>query len=129
MSMFDRQKDKNTDTDHSGVWKPISESEDLKSIMLRSERKPQLIYKHSTRCSVSFLAQQEVNSVSDQIRENADLYLVDVIQQRDLSNEIAAEWRIRHESPQLIVLKDREVLWNGSHWDVKGENILDVLQV
>lgn len=108
-------------------WNPVSGKENLNSILKKSEDKPQVIYKHSNRCSISYLSKEDLEENMDVLSNHVDLHFVDVIEQRDLSNDVAENFNVRHESPQVILLKDGHVLWNGSHWDVKGENILSEL--
>jgi len=105
-------------------WNTISEKEKLNILLNRSEEYPQLIYKHSTRCSVSYVAKQELDQHKETLSDHADLHLINVIEQRDLSNLIAERLNVRHESPQVLVLKNRQVIWSGSHWSVKGKEIL-----
>jgi len=124
MSLFDRMENNLSNSGDHEIWNEISGGEDLGTIFRNSEEKPQLIYKHSHRCSVCFMAKQELEDISDSISDIADLYMINVIHQRNLSNTIASELNIRHESPQVIILKDREILWKGSHWDVKGKDIM-----
>ncbi len=127
MSFFDRVRNKASESRDNEIWIDISRLEHIETILQTSEEKPQLIYKHSHRCSVCFLAQQELEKVTDQVSDIADLCMVNVINQREVSNAIASKLNVRHESPQVIILKDREVLWKGSHWDVKGKDILKKL--
>ena len=105
------------------MWNRISDAEDFQSIVKKSVQKPQLIYKHSPSCSVSFLTKRDLDSNAQQLSEKADMYLINVIQERALSNAIAQELAIRHESPQAILLKDGKVAWEGSHWQVNEEAI------
>lgn len=112
------------DSIDSNIWSAISGPEEIEPILQDSNKKPQLIYKHSHRCSVCVMAKQELEEVGEQIGDLADLYMVNVIENRELSNAIASELDIRHESPQVIILKDQEVFWTGSHWDIKGEDIM-----
>lgn len=127
MSFIDRIKNQLSDSENNGIWNNASELGDVETILQKSKDRPQLIYKHSHRCSVCFLAKEELEGVADQINEIADLYMVNVIHERDFSNAIASELNVRHESPQVIILKNRKVLWKGSHWDVNGKHILSQL--
>jgi len=127
MSFFDRVKNKISETEEHEMWNKISGVEDIKSILQESEEKPQLIYKHSHRCSVCFLAKEELENVAEKISDIADIYMINVVLQRDVSNAIASELNIRHESPQVLILKDGEVSWCGSHWQIKGNKILSNL--
>jgi bacillithiol system protein YtxJ len=110
--------------DQNIMWNTLSKSEEFQAILKRSIKTPQLIYKHSPSCSVSFLSKQDLDSSTEKLSEIAELHIIDVIQQRELSNAIASELRIRHESPQGLLIKDGEVLWHRSHWKVTSEEIL-----
>ncbi|HBQ59362.1 MAG TPA: bacillithiol system redox-active protein YtxJ [Balneolaceae bacterium] len=110
------------------IWNTITGIEDFHSILEKSENKPQLIYKHSPSCGVSFMAKQELDSSLEELSKRADLYIIDVIQDRPVSNVVAKELGIRHESPQVILLVEKKVNWDGSHWQVKVEELLSVLQ-
>ncbi|MDZ7691939.1 MAG: bacillithiol system redox-active protein YtxJ [Balneolaceae bacterium] len=123
MSFIDRVRNHFSDSENNDIWNKASELGDVETILQKSNEKPQLIYKHSHRCSVCFLAKEELEGVADEINDIADLYMVNVIHERDLSNRIASELNVRHESPQVIIVKDREVRWKGSHWEVKGDEI------
>lgn len=128
MSFLNRVKDRLSNAEEHEMWNEISGLEDIKNILQDSEDKPQLIYKHSHRCSVCFLAKEELENVAEKLNEIADLYMVNVVQQRDVSNAIASELDIRHESPQVLLLQDGEVSWAGSHWQIKGNDILSNLK-
>lgn len=110
------------------IWDDIPETDEIESILQKSEEQAQLIYKHSHRCSVSLMAKEELEEIAEELSSRSDLYMVDVIGRREVSNAIASKLNVRHESPQVIILKDREVVWKGSHWDVKGADILDRLK-
>jgi len=127
MSFFDRVRNKSSDSENHEMWNSISGLGKIESILQNSGEKPQLIYKHSHRCSVSFLAKQELEGITEEVNDIVDLYMVNVIHQRDISNKIASELNVRHESPQVMILKNGEVVWSGSHWEIKGQDILKEL--
>lgn len=108
-------------------WNGIIDKEDVKEIVWRSNERPQVIYKHSTRCGTSYMALKNLKNLQEIDLEKADFYLVDVIQQRGLSRIIADELGVRHESPQLIVVDSGTVIWHGSHYQVKAQVISDLL--
>lgn len=110
------------------MWNRISDIDEIQIILERSAMHPQLIYKHSPSCSVSFLAKQELDSKVQELSELADFHIINVIQGRAISNAVAQEFGVRHESPQVLLLKDGEIIWKGSHWQIKGEKLLSALQ-
>jgi bacillithiol system protein YtxJ len=127
MSLFNYSQNQTSDFEQSEIWSPISGIDNIDAILQASSEKPQLIYKHSHRCSVCILAKEELEGIADQVLDSSDLYMINVIHQRDLSNAIASTFDVRHESPQVIIIKDGEVAWKGSHWAIKGTDILDEL--
>ena len=111
--------------ERNSIWKEVSTENNFQSILQRSRDKPQVIYKHSPSCSISFIAKQGLNATAEELSKVVDLHIVDVIYQRDISHKIAEELRIRHESPQILLIEDGKAVWSGSHWQVSAENILN----
>lgn len=104
------------------IWKEITDSDSITDIVDQSERKIQIIYKHSHRCGVCLIAKEEMEKLPEEFVKDVDLYLVNVIQERSISDAITHQLEIRHESPQIIILKGGVVKWKGSHWDVTAAN-------
>ncbi|WP_174615512.1 bacillithiol system redox-active protein YtxJ [Virgibacillus ihumii] len=92
-----------------------------------STEKPVLLFKHSTTCPISAGAFKEYNAFLDSAEDNLDGYMVKVIESRDISNEIADKTSVKHESPQIFLIKDKEVLWNTSHSKITVDAIKDAL--
>ena len=85
-----------------------------------------LVYKHSTRCPVSTAAHREV--VEFRRRHPAvAVYVVHVVEQRDLSKAVAERTGVRHESPQAIVLANGTLTWSASHEGVTADALEDAL--
>ena len=116
------------DQQNSGfIWKDLSSEQDIADILNASNKKKQVIYKHSSRCATCYFAQKNVESISANKQQNADFYFVDVIGQRPLSMHIAEKLEIRHESPQLFVISNGEVIWHGSHNELQTEALEELL--
>lgn len=79
-----------------------------------------ILYKHSATCGVCRAALREVETFLGQ-HPDADVYAVDVLGQRDLSQRIAARTGIKHESPQIIIFQGGSVLWSDSHYGITAE--------
>lgn len=82
-----------------------------------------VIFKHSTRCSVSMMAKRGFESDWDAIPENTTLYFLDLIAHRDISAYIAEVFQVHHESPQTLLIKDGECILDSSHSDISAEEI------
>ncbi len=94
-------------------WENISSIEELKNAVAESHNSPVAIFKHSTRCSVSFMAKKSIEMYWD--LTNVKTYYLDLIKFRDVSNFIASEYDVRHQSPQLIGFVNGEVFYHASH--------------
>jgi bacillithiol system protein YtxJ len=117
-----------TDNSDYVEWRRLSDTADLKEIKEASYSKLQLIYKHSTRCATSYFALKNLQNFPKDTFDEINTYLVDVIGQRDLSGEISKYFNVRHESPQVIILKNGEVIWSASHGHVRTELILEAIK-
>lgn len=83
-----------------------------------------IIFKHSTRCSVSAMAKRSLAFDKDLIPDHASFYYLDIIAHREVSNSIADLWDVKHESPQILVIKGKECLYNASHSDIEMQDIV-----
>jgi len=106
-------------------WNILADNSAVEDAIRKSEEKPQLIYKHSGRCSVCVFAKSNLEHGAEEISEVADMNFVDVIASRGVSNYIAEKLNVRHESPQAILLDQGKVIWHDSHGSVKSAKILD----
>lgn len=106
-------------------WINLNSVEQLNEINEKSSEKTQIIFKHSTRCSVSSFAKRILTSeYSDEVKQEADVYYLDLIAFREVSNEIVAKFNVMHESPQILVIKNGVCTFNASHSDVSFEKAL-----
>ncbi|MBU6146338.1 MAG: bacillithiol system redox-active protein YtxJ [Paenibacillaceae bacterium] len=88
---------------------------------------PVLLLKHSTRCPVSTAAHEEFEAYVRTGRTDVQYAIVLVVEHRDVSDRIAADTGVKHESPQAIYVVDREKYWSASHWAVTKRHIHAVL--
>ncbi|WP_430467927.1 bacillithiol system redox-active protein YtxJ [Winogradskyella ouciana] len=95
-------------------WIPLTSTEQLSTIEDQSKTKTQLIFKHSTRCGISRMVMNQFVSDYD-LNLNADLYYLDLLSYRDVSNEAGHKFQVLHESPQLLVIKNGAVVAHASH--------------
>jgi bacillithiol system protein YtxJ len=100
-------------------WTSISSAHDLEAIIERSHSVPCLILKHSTTCPISSMAKNRLEKQWDLPESSLEPYYLDLLRHRDLSNAIAEEFGVRHESPQALVIKDGQCIYNASHLDIR----------
>lgn len=128
MGLFDSVKNSFSGSDTDEIWNTINDPTQFDEILEESESRPQLVYKHSHRCSVCFVAKGNLEQAAADILEQAEMYFVNVVNNREASNYIASELDVRHESPQAILISNREAVWHGSHGSIDGDKILEVLK-
>ena len=112
MGLFKKDKGESVD------WKKLESEAQLTEFIALSKRKPIAIFKHSTRCSLSSMVKSRLERAWDINGNDIEIYYLDLIQYRDVSNKIASIFNIEHQSPQLIVLDQGEVLYHASHGEV-----------
>ena len=104
-------------------WKKITTEDDVIAIIDASEMKPQIIFKDSTTCGISAFAKERLENGNDLLIETADFNYLDLLTYRSVSNYIAKELYVIHQSPQIIVLKDKKVIYKDSHHSIEPEKI------
>ncbi len=97
--------------------------EDWQVCLEDSYEAPQLLIKHSTACPISTEAWKEFQIYVQQAKRRLQFALVKVIESRAISNEIENELHLKHESPQVLLVRDQEVLWHTSHWNITVEKL------
>jgi len=95
-------------------WIPLTSTDELDHIVDRSITKTQLIFKHSTRCGISRMVMNQFVATYN-LDLNADLYYLDLLSYREVSNEVGYKFQVLHESPQLLVIKNGVVVAHASH--------------
>lgn len=86
-----------------------------------------IILKHSNRCSISSMALNRMLASKAELDAVTKVYLIDVVENRPLSLQIAEDLNVGHESPQVIVIKDGQVVHSSSHMGVNPRNVLSYL--
>ncbi len=126
--IFNSEKEENKEKKGSTPWIELNSIDQLDEIEKSSEEKTVAILKHSTRCGVSRMVLRMFESDYDlDENEPVDLYFLDLITYREISNEIASRFRVHHESPQLIVMKNREVVHHSSHQGISANKLKELV--
>lgn len=108
-------------------WKELDTLEMVHQIKHASEDTDILIFKHSTTCSISQMAKLRLESQWD---DQLDLvpYYLDVKKYREISNEVADVFSVHHESPQVLLVRNGECLYDASHFDISVKELKETLQ-
>lgn len=109
------------------AWIHLTSQGQLEEAINLSEAKPQLFFKHSTRCIISKMALQAFESSRVLDSGAADFYLLDLLNYRTISNEITNRLNIIHQSPQAIMLSKNEVIYSETHDRIDGLRIQQIL--
>jgi len=96
---------------------------------IKNDENYNVIFKHSTRCSISMMAKRRFELDWDTLPEATNLYFLDLISHRDISAEIAEVFQVHHESPQLLLIKNGECVLDASHGDISAEEVAEFVQV
>ncbi|UEG49756.1 bacillithiol system redox-active protein YtxJ [Ferruginibacter lapsinanis] len=106
-------------------WISITDESQIDEIKKLSDQKPQVIFKHSTRCSTSSMAKNRLErSVTP---EGVDFYYLDLIAHRNISQKIANDFAVFHESPQVLLIKNGECIFDESHLGISMDEITQQL--
>lgn len=110
---------KENEEETNSFWKTIRSEEDLENAVKESYQNRIAIFKHSTSCFISKTVLRNFEKeVANAENQNTSLYYLDLLAFRSISNKIAEDFGIRHESPQLIVIENGKAISNASHQDI-----------
>ena len=93
----------------------------LENLLTDSTKKPVIVFKHSNACSISARAYREMEKLDN-------VNILEVQSARAISNEVANLTGVRHETPQVIILRDGKAVWNASHFDVVAADVLKAVE-
>jgi bacillithiol system protein YtxJ len=103
-------------------WIPLTTEKQLAEIREASAEKPVVIFKHSTRCSISAVAKSRLERAA--APEEISFYYLDLIKFRDISNKIAADFEVPHESPQVLLIRNGECIYDESHSGITMDDLV-----
>jgi len=107
----------------NGMWNDLTELKQLDTIVAESAQTPVLIFKHSTRCPVSRMALRNFEQEYDIEEGKLKAYYLDLLEHRDISNEIAERFGVYHQSPQVILIRDGKAVYDTSHSDIDAATV------
>jgi bacillithiol system protein YtxJ len=106
-------------------WNKLNKHEQLEEIKILSYEKPVLIFKHSSRCSISSMALDRLlRNWKEQDQEKVAPFFLDLIAFRSISNQIEEAFGVPHESPQILLIKEGESVYDESHFNISYPEIM-----
>lgn len=112
------------------IWQQLTNQSQLQDIIHTSQQpdtyRAVVIFKHSTRCSISSMALSRFES-KWQDDPTVPVFYLDLLQHRDISNEIAGLFGITHQSPQVLVIKNGACIYDASHTGITVSGVLEAI--
>ncbi|MGQ7944465.1 bacillithiol system redox-active protein YtxJ [Flavobacterium sp. WC2509] len=134
MSIFNSlfgSSEENKETGSKINWIPLQFMGQLDEIVGFSNQNPVVIFKHSTRCSISRFALKQFEAEASQYNvfteKNVSMYFLDLLEYRDISNEIATRFNVYHQSPQLLLIKEGKSVYDVSHDAINAGDLAERL--
>jgi len=109
-------------------WIPLEEIEQLDQLVEESQTQYVLVFKHSTRCGVSRFSLQAFESEFKIDSSKVSLYFLDLLKNRGLSNEIASRFDVVHQSPQVLLIRNSEVVFTESHGQINAQELRHLIE-
>jgi bacillithiol system protein YtxJ len=107
-------------------WVEITDTDAIERIIHQSNRQPQIIFKHSTRCGTSSRAYKELDNITDDLASlQVEINYLDVIKSRNVSRMMADQLGVKHQSPQIILVQNNRVVWHASHYEITAGKIIE----
>jgi bacillithiol system protein YtxJ len=107
-------------------WIPLNNLEQLQEIL--DSEQAVAIFKHSTTCGISGMAKKNFERFANLATKSYDVYYLDLLAFREISNQIASTWHVEHQSPQLLILTGKTCLFNASHGDIDFDDLARYLK-
>ena len=108
-------------------WIRLTNIDQIKQIRSLSKSETVFIFKHSTRCGISKMVIKRFENMFNESMSNVKVYYLDLLNYRDISNEIAVSFEVIHQSPQLLIIKNEVSVFNTSHQDITNITLQDYL--
>lgn len=105
------------------MWIDLESEAQLNDIQSRSFDHPVVIFKHSTRCSISSMVKTRLER--SVVPEGFEFYYLDLIRYRALSNKVAETFRVEHASPQILKIRNGECVYDESHYSIQMEELAE----
>jgi bacillithiol system protein YtxJ len=104
-------------------WIDLNSIQQLADIKELSKTRPQVIFKHSTRCSISTMAKSRLERSEQPL--SGDFYYLDLLKHRSISDKVAEDFAVAHESPQILLIKNTECVYEESHSGIQMDEITE----
>lgn len=104
-------------------WIPFNSLDQIKMIKELSKSETILIFKHSTRCGISNMVKKRFEKLFEISMSNIKVYYLDLLNFRDISDEVGYSFKVQHQSPQLLIIRNEIAVKNASHYDITSVSL------
>ena len=104
-------------------WIPFNSLDQIKMIKELSKSETILIFKHSTRCGISSMVKKRFESLFEISKSNVKVFYLDLLSFRTISDEVGLSFKVEHQSPQLLIIRNEVAVKDASHHDITSINI------
>ena len=125
--LFKSQRDIAKEEMNGIQWDTLESIDQLDNIIKNSSIKPKVIFKHSTRCGISRMVFNQFQKGYESNDDNVTYYLLDLLSYRDVSNAVAQKLNVVHQSPQVIILFNKEVIHTESHHGIDIKKVQQIV--
>ena len=108
-------------------WIHLTNVDQIKQIKSLSKSETVFIFKHSTRCGISKMVIKRFENMFDESMNTIKVYYLDLLKYRDVSNEVVETFKVIHQSPQLLIIKNEVSVFNASHQHITSTKLQDYL--
>lgn len=108
-------------------WNDLYTLDQFQEILVRSTQQTIVVFKHSTRCSISTMAQRRLLDLNTAQHPQTAFYYLDLIAYRSVSNQIAESLSEEHKSPQVLVIKNQSCVYEASHMEINQRELLEFI--
>ncbi|WP_298764182.1 bacillithiol system redox-active protein YtxJ [uncultured Polaribacter sp.] len=122
MGLFGNKKKKEVQPSFL-TWIPLTSKAQLEEIKKQSKNEAVFIFKHSTRCGISSMVIKQFEKLFTEETKNLKVYYLDLLNFRDISDEVGYAFQVMHQSPQLIVVRNETSVHSASHYDITQINL------
>ena len=103
-------------------WSLLSDENLLQDLVKLSFSEKVLVFKHSTRCSISTMSKNRLESIGEDSKIK-NCFLLDILNYREISSKIESDFKVIHESPQVLIIQNGECIYNASHNEINWDRI------
>lgn len=112
------KENKGNDSISKTSWLPLTNLEQIDQIKTKSEKETVFIFKHSTRCGISRMVLRQFEKIISENPVKFEIYYLDLLNYRNVSDEIGYTFQVLHQSPQLLVIRNGSCMHHTSHYDI-----------